>query len=486
MKIISKFLIVVSIAHFSVADWAADFFSRSSCEYDGNGTAYSCAAGPGQAGAWNDLKQNAGRSIVAGDTWYICGTFGPEHARLSAPAGQMIVIFDSGDDGNPITIDGNCSTFGGMNTAILDGQGDYPDDGGIRHGVNIEDSSNVTVQNLDIRNMFGDRQNGNGISSRWSSNARNLIIRNNRVSNVRTQCIDIGGENYLLDGNYLELCGNDGIYISNGTSGGTPMAAEGTAYGTVSNNTLDRVSENGNDSGDGIKIQSCTNEIGTQYCSVRITGNTVYKTGTNKGAINVFGAGNGAIIIGNNVYGHEKDGNDVVEASDTGIGLDGCGFGATCYITGNYVEGFNSDGIVISGVLVDTADGDVFVTSNIIENLEGASVCGIDIQVNVTAGLHILNNKIGRGGDVACGVGSNDRGKGNPIIIRNNRISAWNTNFYVTDNTLPSWNSDYNVFDGNTTWNFTQSKNIYYLEEWMNTFNLDNKSKESAFCLWCN
>ncbi len=477
MKKIIIEILVILFCLLSPIVHATDYFSRALCQFDGDGTSYECASGARQSGAWNDLIQNVGKTVGAGDTWYLCGVFGPGHARLAAPTGQMVVFFGSGVAGSPIIVDGDCSGFGGSAKGVLDGEGTPQDIGGIRHGVNIGAYDYITIRNLDIRNIFGDGLNGNGIKSTSTANASNLIIRDNIVSNVRSQCMTVGGENYLVDGNSLKLCGNDGIYISNGVSG-TSLSATGLSYGRVSNNTIDRVSENGNDGGDGIKIQKCTNETGVDFCSVVITGNTVYKTGANKAAINVFGAGNGAIVSDNAVYGHEKGGNLINEASDAGIGLDGCGSGATCFITGNYVEGFRTDGIVISGVLESQASGDVYISSNVVEALEGASVCGIDIQTRLTSGLYINNNVLGRNANIACGIGSNSAAQANPFIVRGNRISAGVSSFFVSNTAQSSWNSDYNIFDSNAPGLLTQNTISYTLSSWVSTFGWDRNSQQ--------
>ena len=76
------------------------------CANNGNGTAATCAASEGAAGAWDGFSNITWGSggVVAGDTLFVCGLHDGSGAN-----DYRIVPTVSGTDGNPITIDWNCS-----------------------------------------------------------------------------------------------------------------------------------------------------------------------------------------------------------------------------------------------------------------------------------------------------------------------------------------------------------------------------------------
>ena len=79
------------------------------CPHSGDGLAYDCASGPGQAGAFVDFPSIGWApttGIDDGDTLYVCGT----HTTVKS----LIVAGATGSDGSPITLNFDCPGDSGL------------------------------------------------------------------------------------------------------------------------------------------------------------------------------------------------------------------------------------------------------------------------------------------------------------------------------------------------------------------------------------
>lgn len=87
--------ILLFLAILTGQAWATDWYVRSGCGNNGDGTGSTCGTGAGYA--WNSFTNITWASIQPGDTLYVIGTFTPENLTVGKP----------GTAGNIITIRGN-------------------------------------------------------------------------------------------------------------------------------------------------------------------------------------------------------------------------------------------------------------------------------------------------------------------------------------------------------------------------------------------
>lgn len=506
--------LLLTIAFSTFAN-ATDYFSKAECEYDGDGSSYGCAAAQGQVGAWRDLKISpAAEGMGAGDTWYACGYFGVDK-RLNATF--FIGADVGGAQGNPIRYTGDCTQFGGLGYATLDGgQFGFTADtqSGTKHGIKLTERSDyAVVDHFDIRNIFGEPNIGSGITfpSALGTGSSGISILYNKISNVGGQGIVTGGPDFKIMGNNIQQVGNDGIYVANGHALGKYGSAQGTAFGEISDNYVADVARNGLGGGDGIKVQNCTNVTGVENCHFLITRNTVYKTGTNKAAINVHGSGNGSIITHNKLYGFSFATNDEIgpvnfaalgegsgsgdcnvasvgclSEQSAGITLDGCGANQSSGNTSgipeqvvafNTIENFEGPGITFASILNLGIDGfcEISVFSNTINNIKSAAI-KLNYSFPYTS-FELFDNELGTHGDIPVGIQVEENVLGSNFDIYRNIISATSYNFEIPGlfNIL-DWNSDNNIFDSSSSGLFLTGSDELSFTEWQSVYSLDLNS----------
>lgn len=105
---------------------AENWFVRpaADCANNGDGLAYNCAASAGASGAFSGLAGVSWTTTTGlddGDTLYVCGSFTAADKDFTT---AMILVSGIGTASAPITLQGDCSSYGGPAKAALDGAGD--------------------------------------------------------------------------------------------------------------------------------------------------------------------------------------------------------------------------------------------------------------------------------------------------------------------------------------------------------------------------
>jgi len=184
---------------------AATWYVRPStvCANNGNGTAYSCAASAGAAGAWRAMTGVVQATPATGGVVKVCGSF----STADADTATVMLVINWTNSG--VILDGDCSADGDLSMAILDGEGTR--DRGL-------DSSSVgavsaTIKNIDFRGFDVHAIIGqNAASKDW-------VIENIRCDgSYGLTCIrnlTAGATGWVVQDSYLGNCAVDCIYTAN-------------------------------------------------------------------------------------------------------------------------------------------------------------------------------------------------------------------------------------------------------------------------------
>ena len=265
--------------------WAETLYVRpaADCANSGDGSAYACAASGGAAGAWKSMSavvmnaaDTAGQ-VDAGDTLKTCGSF---VAADRDTANYHLFMTESGEAGNVITIDGDCSSDGGSSTSDWDGETS------TLYGIGTHDETYITVKNL----VLHDFTNRGALLYNHTTNDvtidKHVTLTNLTIHDIRGSsdiCIDGRGKNVTLTYLTIYNCGSDAIW-HNG------------ANLTVSYNTISQISVDAGNSGDGVQMSGTVDgayihhnsidmsTVDSKYCgifqgstdngSIRVTNNT--------------------------------------------------------------------------------------------------------------------------------------------------------------------------------------------------------------------
>lgn len=199
-------MVVLIVCSVSVGE-AATWYVRpsSACSYNGDGTAYGCAATRGARGAWKGFSGLG--ALSAGDTVYICGSFAYADRRSSA---HMLWLQYSGSEGNLITINGDCSANGDLGGAIIDGQ-----NLGAAYAVSTYNSTYLTVKNLALKGV-----SSRGVFGYADENADQNIDKYVTYDNITVSdivgaghiAIDLRGRHLTVTNSTIKRIGSTGIF----------------------------------------------------------------------------------------------------------------------------------------------------------------------------------------------------------------------------------------------------------------------------------
>lgn len=360
------------------------------CTYNGDGTAYACAASNGAAGAFRTsdnilvsaTDETAGK-VDPGDLLYVCGSFikttngnffyGPTDATGTG----------SGTTSNRVTISFACPGDPGSISALV-GVSSYAF-ATYAHDLNIVLSTAVLQGGtLDVL-ILGD-------STADETTTMNITVTGGTVTHssaANTECVRAIGRNITIDGTTIYDCQRDGIFAKGKNT-------------TVKNTIISRVNMEGNTNvgdciqhtaqGDGYLVQNnyCDHtNVDSKYCFVNngvsdsglamFIGNTCIKNSTDAiGAGHAGARSEGSAIFRSNTF----------TGGTTGVHCLTAG-GATCELTGNLF-------LDVTGPAMRIADGTVNACNNtVITATTGVQVDGTattqlicnNIFANVTTGI---------------------------------------------------------------------------------------------------
>lgn len=378
---------------------AENWFIRpqSVCPVEGNGLAYNCAATPGAAGAFNTFFHTdlwtATTGVDDGDTFYICGELGvPERRNATAE----IDFNGSGSAGSVITLDGDCTAFGGTAMATLSGDAalDFSTDSTTNYGILIDNAAEeyITIKNIKFRRFDNNLQLGNTASS---TTHRGLVLNNIISEYAFAQCMNIAPTAGIITNMTVRDCGEDGTYVYDGSADFSSL--------TVTGFTCERVDQKLGGIADCFKVERAddTNSF------ITLSDFYMYKTGLNKSALllNVGGVCT--------VFDGELEGAPTGQDS-SGISIDGCGSGN---IWGIKIHGFERAGISRNSGLGAQTTGTLNIFA--IEAYDNAD----SIQLNGThsGSFVIANNSLSSTGK---GIEQQSAFSPGSITIVNNAIST--------------------------------------------------------------
>ncbi len=396
--------------------------------FDGNGGAYACASSKNGVGAFRGFSGILGSTtpwidtvgfLDKGDTLYLCGTF------LSTSRDYAGAMFNpptplAGILGEPIVIDGDCSAQGDLTEAVIDAQ--QSEDLGIQVG-----GAYSIWQHFHLKNT-----KSTAISSSFTQEPPGATFRHLKITDIGVgtaagqNCLELNFSSYLVDDVQIGPCGNDGIFIGNGSTG--------MHQGEILNSTITGVSAHLS-TGDG--IQEEPGGGGVTIRNVRVT-----KRGTDKACILIGGPNGPAIIDGLDCSaepGHGPFG---------GVTIDGAATGS--YMRKAHIHDIpGGTGLFIRDAAAPIA-GSLDLYENLIENtgigvlLGGAHpAAAIKFHDNTLAGL------------TRYGIYALSNWNPGAYTQRNNVIESSGYQVYV-DPTPPGaatdWDSDYNIFKGSGTY----------------------------------
>jgi len=221
-----RLTLILFLSLFANSVWAATWYVRSSenCPNNGNGSAPTCAAGTGQAGAIRNHNNTQGATFAAGDTVYICDVL------PSASSPQWNSTIESGDAGNPIVFDGNCPMGDGTYR-----QGGYDALGTTTNAFQIVTTSPnyVTWRNLILKRGAADCANIN-VAAATGLRFENITVEDCGVDGFDVDNAAVGGVN--VDGMTVRRAATTAIACNN-ARGGTWKNLRVEDSGTTGGNT---------------------------------------------------------------------------------------------------------------------------------------------------------------------------------------------------------------------------------------------------------
>lgn len=437
--------LLLCIMSCSASAWAAgsepfeSFFVRPTSEcpaFNGDGTAYACAVSNGGVGAKRGFSSIVGTATPStealgtmdqDDTLFLCGTFlSVDHDFSGAMFASNIPL--RGTSGHPFIIDGNCSAQGNLAKAVIDGE--YIE----AMGIGMTDASGGGAWTT-WKNFIVQRTLETGMTSEFAAEPAGMIISNVQITNIGQgaaagqQCLEMNSFSFLIDNVLIGPCGNDGIYIGNGSTG--------TGSGTISNSTIIGVSQilTG---GDGIQQEPGGGAL-------KISHVTITKYGSDKACI-IAGGLNGKLEI-EYVDCSAVPGNGPFN----GFTIEGSAPGS--YITNCYIHDIPGGLGLFFRSIIAAMPGTFNVYGNVIARVgQGIVLTGAD-PAGIFKFYHntIANTTI---------YGITTGGSWNPgaAQFRNNIVFASSGEQIFVNPSAPEpsvdWDSNYNIFKGTATYEY--------------------------------
>lgn len=341
-------LILASVLSIPSLTWAAaeTLYVRpvADCSFNGDGSAYACAASGGAPGAWskhsniimNSSDETAGQ-LDPGDTLKVCGSF---RVADRTTANYQIFFTVSGAANNLITVDGDCSANGGSATA------DFNGGTSTLYGFGSDSQTHLTIKNLVIHDFTSRGMLLYGDTITDITIAKHITIEDVTIRDIRGSNrigVDARGRYITLTRMTVANVGGDAIYQGGGH------------HFIVQDATISGVSLDTGNGGDGVQMgdevggsvirDSHINmtSVDSKYCGissgvtdgglVSFTGNTCVRNSTD-----TVGSGfyveNPAMIRSNSVTG----GLHGIQCASPA--------GNLCEIVGNLIINANSRGII--------------------------------------------------------------------------------------------------------------------------------------------
>lgn len=191
-------------------------------------------------------------SVAAGDTVLVCDSGEHFHAdSADGGAATMLTVTEPGTAGVPVTIDGDCSAYGGLSQAIIDPENSAT----VTRGIHTLTNANITLKNMRVQNIAGTTISVGlalGTSSAEVSTDKNIIVDNVDVVGVEgaaadetsKKCVTGFGGDIEVKNSHFEDCWDDAIQITG-------------AGALVHDNTFARVSQ-GTTDGDCVQLTGNT------------------------------------------------------------------------------------------------------------------------------------------------------------------------------------------------------------------------------------
>lgn len=403
--------------------------------FNGDGSAYACAASNGGVGAKRGFSAVNGSAtpesdtagvIDGGDTLLVCGAdFDSTDIDFTGPDTMLnpSTAMNGSSSSRRIVISGDCSGAGGPSTAVLDGEGTV--DYGIYHGCTY-----CTIQDIHFKNF----DKAGLVAGSYSSTTNDLILQRLQFTNIAhaiagtsgQNCIEAGSVNFNMDDITINGCGNDGIVVTNGND---------DTYGTITNYTGTNI---GTDTtlnlADGIHVQP-------GVVSLTLDNITIDKLGTDKACF----------IINTSGYFHATDLTCTANSSlVNGIVIDQIGIPS-------WVKNSSFTGTLAAGVFLRDSVGTI--AANLL--LDGITITGANQALQFT-GTHAGNiylkrsNISGTTGIYAGSVPSPFNPGG--FEIRYSTIQGTSKVLNIPSSyAVGDWTSDCNSMSGGGTWDFRGS-----------------------------
>lgn len=185
---------------------SADYFVRpvEACANNGNGQAYGCAASGGATGAWRGMTGVSQSTPASNDIVRLCGRF----ATSSADTASVMLTMNWSNAS--VILDGDCSEYGDLAKAILDGEGVH--DRGLDSGSGgtvTPTIRNISIRGFDVHGIIGQ----NTASDGW--NITNVDCDGSYATGTCFRNLSAGATGWVVDGGRLVNCNVDCIYSVN-------------------------------------------------------------------------------------------------------------------------------------------------------------------------------------------------------------------------------------------------------------------------------
>jgi hypothetical protein len=418
-------LILLSLLAFEAG--AATWYVRPNADcpaFNGNGTAYACAASNGAAGALRGFPSVNSAAIAAGDTVMLCGTFAAtdkDFGTLGDSGSAMLDLTSAitGSSGNRLTFTGDCSSAGGPARATINGGGVA----GVGYGLRLA-GAYITLEKVDLVDMWAASNAAISMGTSTTQPAANIVTDVTITNAGLTGCtncnaIEINSNGFTVDSVTVDGAGTDGIYVGNG--------ATGAAGGTISNSTLANISMT-TANGDGVQQEPAGGPLIITNVSVTLNPQSV------KACFLAGNAGNAIVIADNNCNGNG--------AAAGGIVIDGAGAGS--YVARNYLQ--NTLGG--AGIYLRHDAAQIAAPLKVYSNIISGYLYGLLLDGSHSSYPEISNNTFSGGSQYGVWATSS----WNPAagaVLSNNVISSSGFSLYV-DATVAAadWNAAFNNYPG--------------------------------------
>lgn len=403
-----KYLLVIFLVLASLSVEAATWYVRpiADCANNGNGTAETCAASGGGAGAWRGTANVVWASIAAPDTLCVSGTFtGTAETDVSgitlridtsgaSTTSRITVNGDCDGDGSKATLDGNDEVGIGIRTAV----------------VGTSRTTNLNITNFVLRRYTNKAVVNYNVTGDSTADANqtwtDIEIYDNGDGGTADTCFDSRGRYVTLNNSIMKGCDEDAVYHQ-----GKYFTSDGLIVRDFSrvNANGDGLQLAGEQDGYTVRNFDCEHNIDTKQCFINSVSTDTAAGGIfeNFRAVCMPGATitNCVFVGGTGVIVRRG----FISGGNYGLAVEGDPDSANMIIESVIQRGATTDGI---GIFTSSGAG------NAIRNVVASNNGRHGIFLSTTAAGTVTNSVVT--GNTSCGINRADAGQTESYNIAHN------------------------------------------------------------------